>query len=59
VNFLWAKGLNAKYIHKQMFPLYDVCRAYFTSGWQTSADDKEVETEVAETTVERFLGCGF
>jgi hypothetical protein len=21
--FLWAKGLNAKDIHKQMFPVYD------------------------------------
>jgi hypothetical protein len=22
VRFLWAKGLIAKYIHKQMFPVY-------------------------------------
>jgi hypothetical protein len=22
VHFLWAKGLNAKDIHKEMFPLY-------------------------------------
>jgi hypothetical protein len=22
VNFLWAKGLNAKDIHKEMFPAY-------------------------------------
>jgi hypothetical protein len=23
VSFLWAKGLNAKDIHKEMFPVYD------------------------------------
>jgi hypothetical protein len=22
INFLWAKGLNAKDIHKEMFPVY-------------------------------------
>jgi hypothetical protein len=22
VRFLWAKGLNAKHIHKEMFPVY-------------------------------------
>jgi hypothetical protein len=22
VHFLWAKGFTAKYIHKQMFPVY-------------------------------------
>jgi hypothetical protein len=23
VRFVWAKGLNAKNIHKEMFPVYD------------------------------------
>jgi hypothetical protein len=23
VRFLWAKGLNAKGIHKEMFPVYE------------------------------------
>jgi hypothetical protein len=23
VCFMWTKGLNAKYIHKEMFPVYD------------------------------------
>jgi hypothetical protein len=22
VHFLWAKGLDSKYIHKEMFPVY-------------------------------------
>jgi hypothetical protein len=36
VRFLWAKGLNAKDIHKDMFPVYGgVCRVKrFTTGWQ-------------------------
>jgi hypothetical protein len=25
VRFLWAKGLNAKDIHKEMFPVGNVC----------------------------------
>jgi hypothetical protein len=38
VCFLWVKGLNAKDIHKEMFPVYggSVCRVKrFTTGWQT------------------------
>jgi hypothetical protein len=33
---LWAKGFNAKDIHKEMFPVLSVCRVkLFASGWQT------------------------
>jgi hypothetical protein len=28
VRFIWAKGLNTKGIHKEMFPVY--CRKYLT-----------------------------
>jgi hypothetical protein len=50
---LWAKGLNAKYIHKEMFPVYGgthlPCKAVhnwvekFSQGLSKVADD---ETEV-------------
>jgi hypothetical protein len=50
---LWAKGFNAKDIHKEMFPTYGVkCRLCTTiHNWvekygKRFADDKEVETEV-------------
>jgi hypothetical protein len=35
--FLWAKGLNAKDIHKEMFPIYGgkfLSRKRVTAGWQ-------------------------
>jgi hypothetical protein len=33
VRFLWAKGLNAKDIHKEMFPFYGgKCLPLFTTG---------------------------
>jgi hypothetical protein len=33
VLFLWAKGLNAKNIHKEIFPVGIVCRVKrFTTG---------------------------
>jgi hypothetical protein len=36
VRFLWAKGLNARDIHKEMFTVSIVCRVkLFTAGWQT------------------------
>jgi hypothetical protein len=37
VRFLWAKGLSAKYINKEMFPVYGgkCCRIKrFMTGWQ-------------------------
>jgi hypothetical protein len=66
---LWAKGLNANDIHKEMFP---VCgwkclsrRAVhnwvekFSQGRSKVADDARLGADVAETTVKRFIGCGF
>jgi hypothetical protein len=48
VQFLWADGLNAKDIHKEMFPVYDgkclLCKAFhnwveiFSQGRSTVAD---------------------
>jgi hypothetical protein len=39
VHFLWAKGLDAKYIHKKKCFLFMVgsvcCVKRFTSGWRT------------------------
>jgi hypothetical protein len=40
VRFLWAKGLNAKDIHKEMFPVGSVCRVKrFTTGSRNSLKD--------------------
>jgi hypothetical protein len=60
VRFLWAKGLNAKDIHKEMFPVCRVKR--FTTGWQMFRWWRRGwngGAEVAETTVKRLLCCGF
>jgi hypothetical protein len=38
VRFLWAKGLNAKDIHKEIFPVYGgkcLSRKVVPSWWQT------------------------
>jgi hypothetical protein len=66
--FLWEKGLNAKDIHKQMFPVYGgKCLSRksvhnlvekFSQGHSKIADDARHGAEVAETTVKR-LCCGF
>jgi hypothetical protein len=50
-RFLWPEGLNAKDIHKEMFPaysgsVYHVKRS--TTGDERFADDEEVEMEVRE-----------
>jgi hypothetical protein len=39
--FLWTEGLNAKYIHKEIFPIYGgVCRVRrFTSASRNSLKD--------------------
>jgi hypothetical protein len=40
VRFLWAKGLNAKDIHKEMFTAGSVCRVKrFTTGSRNSLKD--------------------
>jgi hypothetical protein len=40
VRFVWAKGLNAKDIHKEMFRVGSVCRVKrFTTGSRNSLKD--------------------
>jgi hypothetical protein len=66
---LWAKGLNANDIHKEMFPVYGgKCLSHkafynwvekFSQGRSKDADDARPVAEVAETTVKRLLCCGF
>jgi hypothetical protein len=58
---LWAKGLNANNIHKEMFPVYNLkCLSLnavhswvekFSQGRSKVADDARPGAEVAETTV--------
>jgi hypothetical protein len=58
---LWAKGLGAKVIHKEMFPVYDgKCLSRkavhnwvekFSQGSSKVTDDAQSGVEVAETTV--------
>jgi hypothetical protein len=65
VLFLWAKGLNAKNIHREMFPVYGgKCLSrkavhnwveQFSPGRSTVADHSRTGGEVDETTVKRLL----
>jgi hypothetical protein len=65
--FLWAKYLNAKDIHKEMFPVYGgmclSCKAVhkwvekFSQKRSEVADDARPSAEVAETT--DFYAAGF
>jgi hypothetical protein len=69
VSFLWAKGLNAKDIHKEMFPVYgrkclsrkavhrwvEKC----SQGRSKIIDDARQGVELSETTVKKLLCCGF
>jgi hypothetical protein len=67
--FLWAKGLTAKNIYKEMFPVYcGKCLPRtavhnwvekFSQGGSRVADDARPGAEVAETKVKRLLCCGF
>jgi hypothetical protein len=69
VQFLWAEGLSAKNIHKEMFPVYGgrclSCKA--VQNWVENhssgfADDVEVETEVLKWTRQQskdFYAAGF
>jgi hypothetical protein len=69
VRSLWAKGLNAKDVHKEMFPVYGgkclLRKAVhnwveiFSQGRSKFADDARPDAEVAETTVKIILCCGF
>jgi hypothetical protein len=67
--FLWAKGLNAKDILKEMLPVYDgKCLSRkavhnrdhkLSQGRSKVADDARPGEEVAETTVKTLLCYGF
>jgi hypothetical protein len=57
LHFLWAKGLNAKDIHKEMFPI--CCIKWFSQGLSKAAVDAQPGVEVAKTTVKRLLYCRF
>jgi hypothetical protein len=69
MRFLWAKGFNAKDIHKEMFPAYGVkClprKAFhnwvekYSEGVSKVADYARPGAEVAETIIKRLLSCGF
>jgi hypothetical protein len=69
MRVLWAKGLNAEDIHKEMFRVYGgkyLSRKAvhdwvdkFSQGPSKVADDARTGAEAAETTVERLLCCGF
>jgi hypothetical protein len=69
VHFLWSKGLNAKDIHKEVFPVYSgKCLLHkavhnwvekFPQGRSKVTDDGRSGVEVTEATVKRLLCCGF
>jgi hypothetical protein len=69
LRFLWAKVLNAKDIHKDIFPVYGgKCLSRkpvhnwvekSSEGCSKVADVVRPGADVAETTVDRFLCCGF
>jgi hypothetical protein len=53
VRFLWANGLNAKDIHKEMFPVYGgkcvslkAVHNWVQKRGKRFADEEEIETEV-------------
>jgi hypothetical protein len=53
VHFLWAKGPNAKDIHKEMFPVSSgkclsrkAVHNWVENGGKCFADDEEVQMEV-------------
>jgi hypothetical protein len=60
---LWAKGLNAKDIHKEIFPVYGgkclSCKVVhywvekFSQGRSKVPDDARPDAEVYETTVKK------
>jgi hypothetical protein len=63
VHVLWAKGLNAKDIHKEIFPVYSgKCSSHtvvhnwfdkFSQRHLKVTDDDRLGAEVAETTVKK------
>jgi hypothetical protein len=69
VRLLWAKGLVAKDIHNEMFPVYgEKCLSHkvvhnwvkkFSQGRSKVTDEARPGVEVAETAVKRLLCYGF
>jgi hypothetical protein len=59
VRFLWAKGLNTKNIHKEMFPVYGVKYLSLKAIVNVSLMIKGGNggSEVAETRTKRLLCC--
>jgi hypothetical protein len=60
VRFLWAKVLNAKDVHKEIFPVYgEKCllrKAIHKWVRKRFADDEEVETEVRTWLIQESVG---
>jgi hypothetical protein len=55
VRFLWAKGLNVKDIHREMYPIYGgkclsrkAVHSLVEKRGKRFADDEEVEAEVSK-----------
>jgi hypothetical protein len=69
VRFLWAKGLNGKDIHKEMFSIYGgkclsrkVFQNWVEERGKRFADDEEVETEARKWLTQQpndFYATGF
>jgi hypothetical protein len=69
LNFLWARGLKAKDIHKETFPVYSgkrlSCKAVhnwvkkFSQGHPKATSDAQPNAELVERAVKRLLCCGF
>jgi hypothetical protein len=60
--FLWAKGLNTKDIHKEMFPVYGGKCLSRKLGGKRFVDDVEVETKVRKWLRQQskdFYAAGF
>jgi hypothetical protein len=62
---LWAKGLNAKDIHKETFPVYGGKSLSSTAvhNWVEKVSQGRTGSnggaEVTETTIKKLLCCGF
>jgi hypothetical protein len=61
VVFLWAKGPNAKDIHKEIFPVYGwKCLSRKTiHTWAEKRAERFADDEVAATAVKTLLYCRF
>jgi transposase len=65
VRFLWARGLSAKDIHKEIFPVYGgqclSCKAFhswvekFSQRRSKATDDARQGVKVSETAIVIFL----